>query len=56
MKKIELNEEQVLILRDLIETEIDYLETNAVEDALEKDKESIKKQLDLTKDILNKLA
>lgn len=56
MKKIELNEEQVLILRDLIETEIDYLETDAVLDADEKDKASLKRQLELTKDILNKLS
>lgn len=55
MKKIELNEEQVLILRDLIETEIDYLETDAITEVNEKDKESLKKQLELTKDILSKL-
>lgn len=52
---IEINEEQRMILRDLLEEEIRYLKEEAIPDSFDMDKESLTKALRLTEDMLSKI-
>ena len=52
---IEINEEQKMILRDLLEEEIRYLKEEAIPDSFDMDKESLTKALRLTEDMLKKI-
>ncbi len=50
--KLEINEEQRMILRDLLEEEIRYLKEEAIPDSFDMDKESLNEALRLNEDIL----
>jgi hypothetical protein len=52
---LEINEEQRLILRDLLEEEIRYLKEDAIPSALDIDKKSLKEALRLNKDMLKQI-
>ena len=52
---IEINEEQRMILRDLLEEEIRYLKEEAIPDSFDMDKESLTKALRLNEDMLSKI-
>lgn len=49
---LEINEEQRMILRDLLEEEIRYLKEDAIPSALDIDKESLYEALSLNKSML----
>lgn len=53
--KLEINEEQRMILRDLLEEEIRYLKEEAIPDSFDMDKESLTKALRLNEDMLSKI-
>jgi len=52
---LEINEEQRMILRDLLEEEIRYLKDDAIPSALDMDKESLKEALYLSISMFDKL-
>lgn len=52
---LEINEEQRMILKDLLEEEIRYLKEDAIPSALDLDKNSLNEALRLNEDILNKI-
>ena len=52
---LEINEEQRMILRDLLEEEIRYLKEEAIPDSFDMDKESLTKALRLTEDMLKQI-
>lgn len=53
---IEINEEQRLILRDLLEEEIRYLKEDAIpNEESERDKKSLMEDLRLTEELLNQI-
>lgn len=53
--KLEINEEQRMILRDLLEEEIKYLKDDAIPNSLDIDKESLEEALRLNEDILKQV-
>ena len=52
---LEINEEQRMILRDLLEEEIKYLKEDAIPFALDIDKESLNEALRLNEDMLKQI-
>lgn len=52
---IEINEEQRMILRDLLEEEIRYLKEEAIPNSFDMDKESLTKALRLNEDMLKQI-
>ena len=52
---LEINEEQRMILRDLLEEEIRYLKEDAIPSALDMDKESLYEALSLNKSMLEQI-
>ena len=52
---LEINEEQRMILRDLLEEEIRYLKEDAIPSALDMDKKSLEDALMLNEDMLKKI-
>ena len=56
MKTIILNEKQEMILRDLLMTEIEYLENEAIPDASDSDKLELKNELIYVKEMYEKVT
>ena len=55
MKTFNLTERQVIVLKSLLIQEIDYLENNAIPDALEQDKKDLQDDLEACKDLMEQL-
>ena len=55
MKTINLNEQQVVVLKSLLEDEIEFLSEEAIPSVSGEDKESLQSELDACKDILKQL-
>ena len=55
MKTIKLTERQVIVLKSLLIQEIDYLENDAIPDALEQDKKDLQDDLEACKDLMEQL-
>ncbi|MCR5349691.1 MAG: hypothetical protein K6E20_01725 [Acholeplasmatales bacterium] len=55
MKTINLTERQVIVLKSLLVQEIDYLENEAIPDAIEQDKKDLQGELEACKDLLEQL-
>ncbi len=55
MKNINLNEKEVIILRSLLDAEIEYLENSIKEETDNDDKNELSKELESCKNILTKL-
>ena len=53
---LEINEEQRMILRDLLEEEIRYLKDDAIPSSLDMDKESLKEEVFSNETDMNKEA
>ena len=53
---LEINEEQRMILRDLLEEEIRYLKEDAIPSSLDMDKESLKEEVFSNETDMNKEA
>ena len=54
--KLEINEEQRMILKDLLEEEIRYLKEEAIPDSFDMDKESLTEALRLNEDMLKQIS
>jgi len=52
---LEINEEQRMILKDLLEEEIRYLKEDAIPSALDMDKNSLNEALRLNEDMLKQI-
>ena len=52
---LEINEEQRMILRDLLEEEIRYLKEDAIPSALDIDKKALNEALRLNEDMLKQI-
>ena len=55
MKTLNLTERQVIVLKSLLIQEIDYLENDAIPDALEQDKNDLQDDLEACKDLMEQL-
>jgi len=55
MKTLNLTERQVIVLKSLLVQEIDYLENDAIPDAIEQDKKDLQGELEACKDLLEQL-
>lgn len=55
MKTINLTERQVIVLKSLLVQEIDYLEKEAIPDALDHDKKGLSLELEECKDLIEQL-
>lgn len=55
MKTINLNEKQVVVLKSLLEDEIEYLSEEAIPSVSGEDKESLQSELDACNKILKQL-
>ena len=55
MKTINLTERQVIVLKSLLIQEIDYLENDAIPDALPQDKKDLQGDLEACKDLMEQL-
>ena len=53
--KIEISEHQARILRDLLATDMEYLEDAINSEESKEDKKDIKKELEAEKDLFNKV-
>ncbi len=53
--KLEINEEQRMILRDLLEEEIRYLKEDAIPNYEDRDKKSLEEALKLNEDMLKQI-
>lgn len=55
MKTINLTERQIIALKSLLDTEIDYLENEAIPDATGEDKKELTQELEACKDLMEQL-
>lgn len=55
MKTINLTKRQVIVLKSLLVQEIDYLEKEAIPDALDHDKKGLSLELEACKDLIEQL-
>ena len=56
MKKINITDKQVIVLKSLLQQEIDYLKNEAIPEASGEDKKDFEEELNACKDLLNQLV